>query len=112
MGPFFNDESLRWAVLGRNKRSITVDLHSASGQQVIRELVAVSDVVVENFRPGTLDGWGLGYASLKQVNPGIIMVSLTGYGQTGPDRMKPGFGRVRVRALSDRAVGPRLVQPG
>jgi formyl-CoA transferase len=94
MGPFKDGQSLRWAVLGRGKRSITADLHSPEGQERVRELAASADVVVENFRPGTLDKWGLGYEALRERNPGTIMVSITGYGQTGPKRQMPGFGRV------------------
>ncbi|HEY4094864.1 MAG TPA: CoA transferase [Baekduia sp.] len=94
MGPFQDGQSLRWAVLGRGKRSITADLHHADGQERVRQLAASADVVVENFRPGTLDKWGLGYEELRKHNPGLIMVSITGYGQTGPKRQMPGFGRV------------------
>ena len=99
MGPFRDGESLRWAVVARNKRSLTLDLHAPEGQAIARELAAQADVVVENFRPGTLDGWGLGYEALRAVNPGVILLSLTGYGQTGPERHKPGFGRV-IEAVS------------
>jgi formyl-CoA transferase len=94
MGPFQHGHSLRWAVVGRGKRSITADLHTAEGQERVRALVRESDVVVENYRPGTLARWGLDYASLAQLNPRIVMLSLTGYGQTGPSSHKPGFGRV------------------
>jgi len=99
MGPFRDGDSLRWAVVARNKRSLTLDLHQAAGQAIARDLVATSDVVVENFRPGTIDRWGLGYEALKDVNPGIVMLSLSGFGQTGPDRLQPGFGRV-IEAVS------------
>jgi crotonobetainyl-CoA:carnitine CoA-transferase CaiB-like acyl-CoA transferase len=94
MGPFRDGESLRWAVVARNKRSLTLDLHAPEGQALARELVRHADVVVENFRPGTVARWGLGYEQLREVNPGIIMLSLSGYGQTGPARHRPGFGRV------------------
>ncbi len=94
MGPVYRGQSLRWAAVGRNKKSITVDLRTAEGQQVVMDLVRVSDVVLENYRPGTVDKWGLGYQRLREVNPRIVMLSLSGYGQTGPDRGKPGFGRV------------------
>lgn len=99
MGPFRDGESLRWAVVARNKRSLTLDLHSAEGQEVARDLARVADVVVENFRPGRLERWGLGYEQLRAVNPGLILLSLTGYGQTGPARYRPGFGRV-IEAVS------------
>jgi formyl-CoA transferase len=94
MGPFKDGHSLRWAVVGRGKRSITADLHDETDQERIRELAATADVVVENFRPGTVSRWGLDYERLSQANPGLIMVSITGYGQTGPKRHMPGFGRV------------------
>lgn len=99
MGPLRDGESTRWAVVGRNKRSITLDLRRERGQQIARDLIAVSDVVVENFRPGTVESWGLGYQDLSRLNPGLIMASLSGYGQTGPDRLKPGFGRVMEAAV-------------
>ncbi len=94
MGPMYQGNSLRWAVLGRNKKSITVDMRTAEGQQIVRELAALSDVVIENYRPGTIERWGLGYGRLREVNPRVILLSVSGYGQTGPDRTKPGFGRV------------------
>ena len=94
MGPFSNGHSLRWAVVGRGKKSITADLHTPEGQEKVRRLVAHLDVVVENYRPGTVDKWGLGYAQLREINPRVIMLSISGYGQTGPSSRKPGFGRV------------------
>ena len=99
MGPFRDGESLRWAVVARNKRSLTLDLHQPDGQAVARDLVAHADVVVENFRPGTLARWGLGYDALRAIRPGIVLLSLSGYGQTGPKRHQPGFGRV-IEAVS------------
>jgi formyl-CoA transferase len=94
MGPFKDGHSLRWAVVGRGKRSITADLHAEEGQEVVRKLAAGADVVVENFRPGTLARWGLAYEQLRELNPSLVMVSITGYGQTGPKASMPGFGRV------------------
>jgi formyl-CoA transferase len=94
MGPFSDGKSLRWAVVGRGKRSVTADLHSVEGQELVRELAGDVDVVVENYRPGTVAKWGLAYEDLKAVNPRIIMLSISGYGQTGPSSYKPGFGRV------------------
>ena len=84
--------SLWWHVQSRNKRSLTLDLKEAEAQNIVRQLVAEADVLVENFRPGTLEGWGLGYAELKQLNPRLIMLRISGYGQTGPYRDLPGFG--------------------
>ena len=84
--------SLWWHVQTRNKRSVALDLRSEEGQQLVRQLAAEADVVVENFRPGTLDNWGLGWKALSKLNPRLIMVHISGYGQTGPYRDKPGFG--------------------
>ncbi|MBL1269149.1 MAG: CoA transferase [Halomonas sp.] len=84
--------SLWWHVQTRNKRSVALDLRSEEGQALVRQLAAEADVVVENFRPGTLDNWGLGWEALSQLNPRLIMVHISGYGQTGPYRDKPGFG--------------------
>lgn len=84
--------SLWWHVQSRNKRSLTLDLKQAEAQDIVRKLVAEADVLVENFRPGTLEGWGLGYEALKAINPRLIMLRISGYGQTGPYRDLPGFG--------------------
>ena len=86
--------SLWWYVQGRNKKSVTVDLRSPDGQAIARRLARDADVVIENFRPGTLEKWGLGYEALSAANPGLIMVRLSGFGQTGPYRDRPGFGAV------------------
>lgn len=94
MGPFKNERSLRWAVVGRGKKSVTVDLHTVDGQDLVRQLVAISDVVTENYRPGKIKEWNLGFDELRAVNPGVILLSLSGYGQTGPKSQLPGFGRV------------------
>jgi crotonobetainyl-CoA:carnitine CoA-transferase CaiB-like acyl-CoA transferase len=95
-GPFCDGESLTFAVEGRNKRSVTLDLHQARGQELLRQLVAQCDVVVENFRPGTLARWGLGYDDLRDVNPGIVMLSVTGFGQTGPYAARAGYDRIAL----------------
>ncbi|WP_445683354.1 CaiB/BaiF CoA transferase family protein [Sporosarcina sp. FSL W7-1349] len=92
MGPFKGDEPLRWPGLARNKRSLTLDLHGEEGQEILKKLVAKSDVVIENFRPGTLEKWNVGYEDLKKVNEDLIMIRVTGYGQTGPYSPKAGFG--------------------
>lgn len=83
-----------WAQEGRNKKSISCNLRDPEGQELIRRLVVKCDIVVENFRPGTLERWNLGYEDLKQVKPDLIMVRVSGYGQTGPNASKPGFARV------------------
>ena len=84
--------SLWWHVQSRNKQSLTLDLKAAEGQHIVRQLVAEADVVVENFRPGTLEEWGLGWDELSRLNPRLIMLRISGYGQTGPYRDLPGFG--------------------
>lgn len=88
------DEKLIWLSEARNKRCITLDLRKPEGAELFKQLVAKSDVVCENFQPGTLEKWGLGYDILRQVNPELIMLRVSGYGQTGPYRNRPGFGRI------------------
>lgn len=89
-----NGTSLWWYVQGRNKKSVAVDLRTPEGQEIARRLAAEADIVVENFRPGTLEKWGLGYDRLSADNPGLIMVRVSGFGQTGPMRDQPGFGAI------------------
>jgi len=86
--------SVWWQVQSRNKRSLALDLRSSEGQDIARRLVAEADVLIENFRPGTLEGWGMGYDVLSQLNPGLVMLRISGYGQTGPYRDLPGFGMI------------------
>lgn len=86
--------SVWWASQSRNKKSVTLNLHEPEGQQVIRQLVADVDVIVENFRPGTLEKWNLGFEDLRKINPRLIMLRVSGYGQTGPYKDLPGFGVV------------------
>lgn len=88
----YKGTSLWWLAQARNKKSVTVDLRTAAGQEVARRLALRSDIVIENFRPGTLERWGIGYEALRAQHPGMIMVRLTGYGQTGPYKDRPGFG--------------------
>lgn len=87
-------KSLWWPVIARNKKAITLDLRQPEGQAILRELVAKSDVVIENFRPGTLEKWNLGYDALAAVNPRLIMVRVSGYGQTGPYAHRAGYGGI------------------
>lgn len=84
--------SVWWQVQSRNKKSVTLDLRQPEAQEVIRALVQEVDVVVENFKPGTLEGWGLGWEDLHAINPRLVMLRVSGYGQTGPYRDRPGFG--------------------
>jgi formyl-CoA transferase len=86
--------SVWWQVQSRNKRSVALDLKDAAGQDIVRQLVKDADVLIENFRPGAMEGWGLGPDDLLAINPRLIMLRISGYGQTGPYRDKPGFGVV------------------
>ena len=86
--------SVWWQVQSRNKKSLSLDLRKAEAQDIVRTLVKEADVLIENFRPGTLEGWGLDPEKLLQLNPKLIVLRISGYGQTGPYRDKPGFGVV------------------
>src|SRR3954469_3082416 len=86
--------SVWWPVIGRNKKSITLDLRQSDGQRLFKDLAAKSDVVIENFRPGTLEKWGCGYDALASVNPRLILVRVSGYGQTGPYSQRAGYGGI------------------
>lgn len=86
--------SLMWLSEARNKKSVTLDLRTAEGADLFKRLVQKSDIVVENFRPGTLERWGLGYDVLKSVKPDLILARVSAYGQTGPYRQRPGFARI------------------
>ena len=86
--------SVWWQVQSRNKRSLSLDLKQAEAQDIVRTLIKEADVLIENFRPGTLEGWGLDPAKLLEINPKLIVLRISGYGQTGPYRDKPGFGVV------------------
>ena len=88
------DTSVWWYVQSRNKKSVTANMREKEGQEVVRSLIEQADVVLENFKPGTLEKWGLGYEAIKQNNPSIIFTRISGYGQTGPYKEKPGFGSV------------------
>jgi formyl-CoA transferase len=86
--------SLWWYAQARNKKSVTVNLREPEGQEIVRKLALQADIIVENFRPGTLEKWNLGYELLAQQNPRLVMVRLSGYGQTGPYRDRVGFGAI------------------
>ncbi|MGO1181569.1 MAG: CaiB/BaiF CoA transferase family protein [Micrococcaceae bacterium] len=107
---------LWWKTLGRNKKAVTLNLKSPEGAEIIKTLTADVDIVVENFRPGVLASWGLGYETLASINPGIIMLSVTGFGQTGPKSSEPGFGTL-AEAMSGFAMmtgqpdGPPTLPP-
>ncbi len=92
VGPWKDGEALRWPGLARNKKSLTLDIRTDEGKKIFKKLITQSDILIENFRPGTLEKWGLGYEELKKENPELVMVRVSGYGQTGPYREKAGFG--------------------
>lgn len=92
--PEKDGKSLWWKVIGRNKRLITLSLSNQEGQALFRRLVEKADIVIENYRPGTFEKWGLGYAALQKINPGIILVRVSGFGQTGPYAKRGGYGTV------------------
>lgn len=94
LGPFVDDESLWWNVDGRNKKSITLNLRTEKGQEIFKKLITKVDIVLENFRPGTLDNWNIGYETLAAINPKLIMLSISGFGQTGPLSKRAGYDRI------------------
>jgi formyl-CoA transferase len=87
-------QSLWWPVIARNKKSIEINAREKAGQEIIKKLVAQSDILIENFRPGTMEKWGLGYDVLSAINPRLIMIRVSGYGQTGPYSQKAGYGAI------------------
>jgi succinyl-CoA:(S)-malate CoA-transferase subunit B len=109
-------DTLAWLSEARNKKSVTVDLRTPDGAEIFKKLVSESDVLCENFRPGTLEKWGLGWEVLRELNPGLVMLRISGYGQNGPYRDRPGFARIAhaVGGLAYLAGMPREtpVTPG
>ena len=92
LGPFHGKDAMRFACMGRNKKSVTLDLRTEKGKEMFLKMVEKTDVIIENFRTGTLDKWGIGYDKMKEANKDIILSHVTGYGQTGPYAKLPGFG--------------------
>ncbi|MEO7773208.1 MAG: CoA transferase [Steroidobacteraceae bacterium] len=90
----FNGKSLWWPVVARNKKAVTLDLRQKEGQELLKELVAQADFLIENFRPGTMEKWGLGWGELSRINPRLIMIRVSGYGQSGPYAKRAGFGAI------------------
>lgn len=86
--------SVWWQVQSRNKKSVALDLKDAASREIVRALIDEADVLIENFKPGTMEGWGFGYDALSATNPGLVMLRISGYGQTGPYKDRPGFGVV------------------
>ena len=115
-GPSVDGVGLWWKSLSRNKRTAAVDLSTAEGQRILRELAGRSDVLIENFRPGTLERWGLSPESLQEINPRLIVARMTGFGQFGPMAHRPGFGTL-AEAMSGFASstgepdGPPVLPP-
>ncbi|WP_448072644.1 CaiB/BaiF CoA transferase family protein [Georgenia yuyongxinii] len=108
--------NLWWKTLGRNKRAVTADLGSDGGRRVFLALAADADVVIENFRPGTLERWGLGYDELTTRNPGLVLARVSGFGQAGPYRTRPGFGTLAeamsgFAAMTGEPDGPPTLPP-
>ncbi|MGO9597621.1 MAG: CaiB/BaiF CoA transferase family protein [Isosphaeraceae bacterium] len=89
-----SDATLAWLSEARNKKSVTIDLRRSQGAQLFIKLISKSDVLVENFRPGTMEEWGIGWNVLSEANPGLVMLRVSGYGQTGPYRRRPGFAHI------------------
>ncbi|MCI3222312.1 CaiB/BaiF CoA-transferase family protein [Streptomyces sp. NP-1717] len=115
-GPAKDGVGLWWKILGRNKRTITLDLGSPAGRDVLLRLAADADVIVENFRPGTLERWGLGWAELSAVNPRLVLARVTGFGQFGPYSHRPGFGTLAeamsgFAAMTGEPDGPPTLPP-
>src|SRR4051812_46596261 len=107
---------LWWKMLGRNKKSVTLVLSTPEGQDLFRALAADADVVIENFRPGTLERWNLGPDVLHEINPGLVLARVTGFGQIGPYRNRPGFGTLAeamsgFAALTGEPDGPPTLPP-
>ena len=115
-GHMKNGHGLMWKQVNRNKRCITLDLSAARGQEVLRDLVRRADVLVENFRPGVMERWGLGYEALTAVAPGLVMLRMTGFGQFGPYAGRPGFGTLAesmsgFAAMTGEPEGPPTLPP-
>jgi formyl-CoA transferase len=87
-------KSLWWPVVARNKKSVTLNVREPEGQAIVRELVSKSDILIENFRPGTMEKWGLGYDELARINPKLVMIRVSGFGQSGPRSTEAGFGSI------------------
>lgn len=115
-GPTRDGIGLWWKVIGRNKRTATLDLSTPGGQALLLRLVAGTDVIIENFRPGTLERWGIGWDRLSAANPRLVLARVTGFGQIGPSARRPGFGTLAeamsgFAALTGEPDGPPTLPP-
>jgi len=111
-----NGVGLWWKMLARNKKSLTLYLGSPEGQEIFKKLIKDADVVIENFRPGTLEKWGLGYEELSKINPRLVLARVTGFGQIGPYAKRPGFGTLAeamsgFASITGTADGPPTLPP-
>ncbi len=107
---------LWWKIISRNKKLISLDLHDPSDREIVKELCIWADVLIENFRPGRMDEWGLGAESLHEINPGLVILKVSGFGQTGPNAQKPGFGTLAeawsgFAYITGQADGPPTLPP-
>ncbi|GAF18983.1 L-carnitine dehydratase/bile acid-inducible protein F [Bacillus sp. JCM 19046] len=109
LGPYKEEEPLRWPGMSRNKQSITLDIRQPEGQSVFKELIKDADILIENFRPKTLERWGLGYEDLKQVNPRLVMARQSGYGQTDLTLKKLVLGHRLLPFLATRICKGSLI---
>jgi len=110
-GGLYRGVGLYWSIIARGKKSVTLDLRRPEGQDALRELIRSADVLIENFRPGTLERWGLGYDRLREINPALVMVRISGYGQDGPYRDRAGFGSVAEAMSGFRHVSGEPGRP-
>ena len=115
-GPFIAGQSVWWKVVSRNKKSVTLNLSQPRGQRLLTDLATRADILVENFRPGTLERWGLAPEKLHERNPRLVVLRISGFGQTGPYRHRSGFGTVAeamsgIVALSGFPDSPPLLPP-
>jgi crotonobetainyl-CoA:carnitine CoA-transferase CaiB-like acyl-CoA transferase len=111
-----NGLGLWWKMLSRNKRAVSIDFSKPEGQELLRDLVRTADVLIENFRPGVMEKWGLGYEDLSAINPRLVMLRMTGFGQTGPYSTRPGFGTLAESMsgfayMTGQADGPPTLPP-
>lgn len=115
-GAVKDNVGLWWKMIGRNKRNIAIDLHNHDGQEVFLKLIESADILVENFRPGKLASWGLSYERMSKINPGLIVVRITGFGQIGPRSQEPGFGTLAeamsgFASMTGQPDGPPTLPP-
>ncbi|WP_373089134.1 CaiB/BaiF CoA transferase family protein [Sneathiella sp.] len=104
MGRQFNGKSLWWTSMHRNKETVAINMKSGEGRHIVRDLVRKADILIENFKPGTLEKWGLGYDEISRDNPGLVLVRISGFGQTGPYSKRAGFGIIGESLSGIRSI--------